>query len=461
MQPLVTVYITNYNYAKYISQSIESVLGQTMNNFELLIIDDGSTDNSKEIIESYASHPLINIIFQQNKGLNVTNNIAMRAASGKYIMRLDADDYLEQSALEQMSNVLEANPLLGLVFPDYYYVNEAGERTGEERRHNFDAEVSLYDQPAHGACTMIRLDYLKELGGYNESFTCQDGYDLWIKFVTHYKVTNINKPLFSYRRHSSNLTNNESKILATRKQIKASFVGQNLRLPSTLAIIPVRNSFIGKTNWPIYAFQGETMLEKKVRECLLAKALTQIVLSVADDELFEFSSKKFANTPRVIVLKRSKDLAGPNQTLNNTIEHALAELHKRNMEFEAVMSVSLEFPLTRADVIDEAVNTLVLFKSDSVISVRPDTHLYYQHNGHSLKPILDQHKFTRLEREALYKGAGGIVLTTLKNLRDHKTPIAGRVSHVVVDEENAFGVFSEFDLKLLSHYLQVNSSIHA
>ena len=92
MQPRVTVYITNYNYARYVRQAIESVLAQTDQDFELLVIDDGSTDDSRETISEYQGHPKIRIIFQENKGLNRTNNIALKAARGRYIMRLDADD---------------------------------------------------------------------------------------------------------------------------------------------------------------------------------------------------------------------------------------------------------------------------------------------------------------------------------------------------------------------------------
>ena len=107
---LVTVYITNYNYGRYIKRAIESVLNQTLKNLELIIIDDGSTDNSKEIIETYANEKIISIIYQKNKGLNITNNVALKAAKGKYIVRLDADDFFEPTALEEMSNILEANP---------------------------------------------------------------------------------------------------------------------------------------------------------------------------------------------------------------------------------------------------------------------------------------------------------------------------------------------------------------
>jgi len=93
--PLVTVYITNYNYGRYLSQAIESVLNQTFTDFELIVVDDGSVDDSRDIIRQYQGHPKVRTIFQENQGLNKTNNIALRSARGKYIMRLDADDYLD------------------------------------------------------------------------------------------------------------------------------------------------------------------------------------------------------------------------------------------------------------------------------------------------------------------------------------------------------------------------------
>lgn len=447
--PAVTVYITNYNYAKYLQRSVDSVLKQSLQDFELIVIDDGSTDNSRDIIENYREDDRFTIIYQKNKGLNVTNNIAMRIAKGKYIVRLDADDFLEPNALEEMSNVLEQDSTLGLVFPDYYYVNEEGERTGEERRHNFDKEVSLYDQPAHGACTMIRLEYLKVLGGYNESFTCQDGYDLWLKFITHYRVTNINKPLFSYRRHSDNLTLNEEKILTTRKKIKEHFVDQNFTKPSTLVVIPVRNSFIEEVNWPLFKWNGKTLLEHKVSTCLNSRGVSEVVVSVADASLMEEALHMFQQIPRVHVVQRPKSFARPNETLYSTLVHSLEHIQKNGGSPEAIMSVSLDYPFTHADVLEEAIHTLVLFKSDSVLSVRIDTNVFYQHTGHSLQPILNQDSFTRLEREALYRGAGGIMLTTTHNLLKERKIVGGRVSHVVVTQENAFGVFSPFDLQLM------------
>ena len=166
-KPLVTVYVTNYNYGKYISYAVNSLLNQTYKNLEILIFDDGSTDNSKDIIEKYQNVNNIKCFFQKNKGLIKTNNIAISESKGKYIVRLDADDWLDNNAIEIMTNHLERNPEISLVFPDYYIVDENGALLNVYRRHDFK-NVSLKDQPAHGACTMFRMSVMKKIRSKNE-----------------------------------------------------------------------------------------------------------------------------------------------------------------------------------------------------------------------------------------------------------------------------------------------------
>lgn len=454
--PLLTVYITNYNYGKYIKQSIESVLVQTFQDFELFIIDDGSVDDSKEIIEQYRDNPKINIIYQQNKGLNVTNNIAMRASVAKYIMRLDADDFLTPDALEIMVSTLENDTDLGLVFPDYYYTNDDGIITGEEIRHDFDKDVSLFDQPAHGACTMIRLENLRMLGGYNESFTCQDGYDLWIKFIMHYKVTNINKPLFYYRRHGNNLTGNEERILSTRKKIKETYVESfKLITPKTVAIIPVRNTFINKINWPLYKNSNHnTILELALEKLENSKKIDWIVVTSSDKEILDFIESKKTNFSKLLIIKRPFQLSKSGETLNSTFNFILDTLFQKQIYPEAILSFSLDYPFVTTDIVDDAINTLAIFKADSLISVRLDNKMYFQHTGHGLIPILEQDKFTRLEREALYKSHGGIMLSKVDNFKKNGKILTGKIGHIIVDEKVSFGVFTEWDFSVFKAIIE-------
>jgi len=456
--PLISIYITNYNYERFIRQSIESVLAQTQQDFELFIIDDGSKDNSKSIIEEYRSHPKIKIIYQQNKGLNATNNVAMNAASGKYFMRLDADDFLEPQALEIMSNALVNDPELGLVFPDYYYVDIDGQITGEERRHDFETDVSLYDQPAHGACTMVKLDFLKALGGYNEEFTCQDGYELWIKFVLNHKVNNINKPLFSYRRHGSNLTTNEERILTTRQRIKGDYINKhNLVLPTTVAVIPVRNTFIGQTNWPLLEIKGKTILESAIEKACVAKNINWVVVTSSDENILLFLTGKKIQHPKLKIIPRPEQFSRIHESLSKTFDLVLEKLAQQNLFPQAIMSIALEYPFLSSDVIDDAVNTTTIFKSNSLLSVRPDNRMYYQHIGQGMVPILDQDKFTKLEREALYKGAGGVTLSITEDYKKAKKMVSGLVGHIVVDHLTAFGVWSDFELKMFKSFIEMNA----
>ena len=97
--PLVTIYLVNHNYGRFLKRSIDSVLSQDFLDFELIIIDDGSTDHSNEILINYEQIDKVNVVRQKNKGLSVTNNIALKMSSSRYIMRLDADDYLLKNAL--------------------------------------------------------------------------------------------------------------------------------------------------------------------------------------------------------------------------------------------------------------------------------------------------------------------------------------------------------------------------
>ena len=140
-------------------------------------------------------------------------------------MRLDSDDWLDPHALEIMSNILERDKRISLIFPDYYEVDKNGKILRQIRRHNFK-KVKLLDQPAHGACTMIRKENLLDIGGYDEEFNCQDGYYLWLKFIKKYVVRNVNLPLFYYRQHEKSLTKNNKKILLNRSKIISKLQNQ-------------------------------------------------------------------------------------------------------------------------------------------------------------------------------------------------------------------------------------------
>lgn len=446
-QPLVTVYITNYNYGKYIENAITSVLEQTLSNFELIIIDDGSTDNSKKIIEKYSSNAKVSIIYQKNKGLNITNNVALKAAKGKYIVRLDADDYFEKSALAEMSNVLENKPEIGLVFPNYYIVDASNNIVSEIKRHDFDNEVKILDQPAHGACTMIRVESLKKVGGYDESYTCQDGYELWVKFISKFKVTNVNKTLFSYRRHNNNLTNNEDRILGTRSRIKDAFVTkESLQLPKVAAIISLRPNY----DIALEDFNGITFLEHKINVLSKAKNIDKLIVTSSDKAIQSFIFEKYDG--EVCYIERPTQIERINVGLFETLQYLTK--HDVLENFQSFLFSSLNYPFVTSETINDAVNTLAIFKADSLISVRPEGNKFFRHTGQGMRTILEQDKFTKLERESLYKYSGGILLANVQSALEHKSIVHGNVGHVVIGEKAAINIESAFQRKIANYLLQ-------
>lgn len=446
---LVSVYITNYNYASFLRQSIESVLQQTLSDFELLIIDDGSTDNSRDIIESYRNVPNVIIINQQNRGLNVTNNIAMRASHGKYLMRLDADDFLDPHALMILSDALERDQELGMVFPDYFLVDEYGNVLNIERRNSFKDGVSLMDMPAHGACTMIRKSYLESVGGYDEEFMCQDGYELWIKFSTRYKVLNVPTPLFYYRQHGKNLTSNEQRILTTRFRIKEKHLEKDaITKPIAVAILPVRETPVNSGNLALKSLGSKNVLQCKIDELIQAKNISLLVVSSPAEEVEELVARLYGNNPKVKFHKRDKSLARLNTGLVETIDTVLNFDPVAKLSPEVMVTASVEFPFVTAPEYDDAINTLVLFNTESLITVRADNNVFYQHHGSGMEAILGMDKFSKLEREILYRYAGGVIVTRTSAFRKSKSLITGVVGHTIISQKSAHRIQTAFDLQV-------------
>lgn len=448
--PKVTIYITNYNYGHYIEKAINSVLNQSFKDIEIFIIDDGSTDNSKEIIEKYASIDNVKIIYQKNKGLIVTNNIALRLAQGDYIMRLDADDYIDKNAIKLMVDELDEDEALGLVFPNYFIVDE-NENIINVRLRIPSEENNVKDNPAHGACTLIRTKFLRLIGGYDESFTCQDGYFLWINFFSRFKTKNIETPLFYYRRHKSNLTNNSERILKTRSNIISKFVLENgNKIGNTLAIIPVRGPKLNLNSIALEKVNdNETVLDLKIKEILKSDYISKIVVTTPDESIIAFlKSRSYDN---VEVLQRESKLARLNSGLVDTVNHVLE--HIDESKFEAFITFSVSFPKLDVLYIDNAIKSMYLFDTDSVISVRPENNRYFRASENGLKPILNQDQFSKLEREDIYRYSGGMIATKLDFYRKEYNFFGGKNGHVIIDEKSSYEINSLEQLKTIKQLI--------
>lgn len=449
INPLVTVYITNYNYGRYVAQSIESVLAQSFRNFELIIIDDGSTDESRDIIRQYEHRPNVRIFFQENKGLNATNNIAVSAARGQYVMRLDADDYLDPNALLVMSSVLEDNYEIAMVFPDYFYVDSSGNVIGQERRHDFENDVTLFDQPAHGACSMIRKDCLIEVQAYTDGYRCQDGYDLWLKIIDRYQVKNVNLPLFYYRRHNNNLTNNHELILRTRADILSHHAERTARPQlNTVAVIPVLGPGFDPHCLSLTPLAGKPLICWTIDEALQVKSINEVIVTSPDEELLKWLAGQYGD--RVTLHHRNPDLALENQPYEAAIRLSLSNL-RMGSDPDALFILNTEFPLRSSFYLDKAVNVMRIFDVDVVIGVVPENDLFFQHAGSGLKLVgnnLAANKM-RIERDYIYRQVGGMSLSRIGHYLNNSSDLLdGRIGHVVLSRAAACAVRMPIDLQI-------------
>ena len=241
---MISVYIPSHNYGKYVEEAISSVFSQSMTDWELILINDGSLDKTNVIFEAYAKHPRVRVFNVDGIGLPKTSNLALSVARGRYLIRLDGDDIFDENILLVLSNYLENNSDCALVFPDYYLMDELGNVYSHEWRRKLNTKDKLLDEPPNGACTMARISALKEVGGYREDLGAQDGLDLWLKIKNKYKTASVNLPLFYYRRHGKNLTEQPIKITNARRTLKKDGAKDLVKEKTpVIAVIPCREKF--------------------------------------------------------------------------------------------------------------------------------------------------------------------------------------------------------------------------
>jgi len=200
---MISLIITTYNYGHYLERAIRSALDQTLDKdqYEVIVIDDASTDQTSLILDNYNEDIRI-IRFEKNTGLSAARNEGIRKAKGQFIVFLDADDYIQKDLLYIQKVFLEHNNSIDAVAVDYYIVDEKG---------NHLEHVSVEEKPI--ACgIMFRKDLLFDIGLYDESFRAREEEDLRIRFLMKHQVTRIPLPLYRYRKHNSNLTNDIHKM---------------------------------------------------------------------------------------------------------------------------------------------------------------------------------------------------------------------------------------------------------
>ncbi len=210
----ISIIICSYKHEKWIERCLRSVLNQKLikkENFEIILVDDCSKDKTKNIIEQYKHFKNLKIIInKKNFGLPKSINIAIKKSSGRYLMRVDSDDYIQRYCLFLMKFFLDYNRHYQAVNCDYVKVSQ-----NEEFIKRYNAKKN---QIACGV--MFRRECLFDLGLYDENFKMKEGHDLLNRFLKKYKLGHLEMPLYKYRNHEKNRTKNKIILKKYEKILK-------------------------------------------------------------------------------------------------------------------------------------------------------------------------------------------------------------------------------------------------
>lgn len=231
-KPAVTVLMSVYNGGRFLHEAIESILQQTWTDFEFLIVDDGSTDQTREIIHDYSDARIRVIDQPANIGLAKCLNLGLRAARAPLIARQDADDRSHPERIAAQVEFMRAHPEAALAGTQVRVLNKHGRAS---RRPGWERAVTnsairfqlLFDNPFIHTSVMFKRDAVwQELGGYDETLPTGQDFDLWSRVAARYKVANLPATLIDYRFHgvSTSARYDESHLRRS-----SSIIAANLR----------------------------------------------------------------------------------------------------------------------------------------------------------------------------------------------------------------------------------------
>lgn len=204
----VSVVIPTYNCDRYVTAAVDSVLAQTLPPAEIIVVDDGSTDRTAEVLRPYQGR--IRYLYQQNQGEPAARNFGIRSAGQELIACLDADDLWLPRKLELQMAYLQQHPHCALVYTDTGSFDENGVREPSLRRHfqqtfaGGNVFAQLFRETMFGSGTVLfRKSCLEQVGWFDEWFLVGSDYEMWLRLARHFEFGFVDQPLLMYRQHAS------------------------------------------------------------------------------------------------------------------------------------------------------------------------------------------------------------------------------------------------------------------
>lgn len=191
MIPCVSVIVPTYNRASVLKRAVESVLSQSFCDWELIVVDDGSTDNTQDLLKSYVNHSKVRFFKTKNKGVSAARNLGVRQALGSWIAFLDSDDQWLPEKLEKQVNYSKKHRDISIVHGDEVWIRQ-GVRVNPMKKHQ-KSGGDIFAQALKLCCispsaVFIKKNLFDKVGGFKENFPVCEDYDLWLRITGHYPV---------------------------------------------------------------------------------------------------------------------------------------------------------------------------------------------------------------------------------------------------------------------------------
>lgn len=364
MSLLVSIIITNYNYEKYVTKCIRSCIDQSLekSKYEIIIVDDNSSDKSLDKINEYKKSFKNFFILQNKKNLGVAKsaNKALKKAKGKYVVRVDSDDYVNQDFLRVLVLFLEEHKNFFSVSCDYYLVDEM------ERKIS---KINYNENPISCSIMYNRKKLLK-LGGYNPRFRHREEEELRQRIKKkNYKNFNINLPMYRYLMHANNKTkSNDFKLKFKDKVNKIHFKEryksfkkeEKFLLNNVCVIIPARKGSKRLKNKNIKKIWGKPMLYWSILAAKRSQYVRHIFVSSESDEILNISKKYGAK-----VIKRPSKLSKDNIFKMSVVRHAVENMKDKP---SLVISLQANSPDVHSSDINRGIEKLIRNNLNEVIS---------------------------------------------------------------------------------------------
>ncbi len=240
IEGLVSVIVPVFNRQDYVAETIESIVKQTYKNIEIIIINDGSTDDSEKIIRTFQSQypDAINIIDQQNQGQVKARNNGLKIARGEFIAFLDSDDVWALDKIEKQIPLFTDK--VGLIYSGVEYIDTWGNAIGSEQCDQ-DIKGAVYERlivknRMTGGTVIVKNEALKKVGLFDETLEAAENWDLWIRVTQFYEVDFVDEALLKYRKHSGNMSSNNTLMLdATHSILEKYCLNANVEEVATEA----------------------------------------------------------------------------------------------------------------------------------------------------------------------------------------------------------------------------------